>query len=304
MTLIFEGLATSYGRALQLYKDDGNKCELIGTFSLMTQVVLGLLCLSSLLVKRFYEYPIRRSWNVWSFDVLKQILGALGLHIFNVCLSILKTSDMNIFNNLNATDDSSDIDEDPCDWYFLNIVFDCTIGVFIFYLVFKCMNSICKNQFHITNIESGQYGESNGKPSFKAFLKQTAVYFFSLMLTKLFIYAIMECFETQLLWISSHVLLVWLTPYPDEIEIFVVMFIVPIIMNCLQLILVDNIIQNPLINQMNTLVYTEGQLRILNNLSTTDGSINKLIDGARPASNIQTGNKSNVTKYGSCEDET
>ncbi|CCE82187.1 Piso0_001900 [Millerozyma farinosa CBS 7064] len=304
MTSIFEDLATSSGRALQFYKDDGNKCELIGTFSLMTQVVLGLLCLSSLIVKRFYEYPIRRTWNVWLFDVSKQILGALGLHIFNVCLSILKTSDMNLLKNFNATDDSSDIDEDPCDWYFLNIVFDCTIGVFIFYLVFKYMNSICKNQFHMTNIESGQYGESTGKPSFKAFLKQTAVYFFSLMLTKLFIYAIMECFETQLLWISSHVLLVWLTPYPDEIEIFVVMFIVPIIMNCLQLILVDNIIQNPLINQMNTLVYTEGQSRILNNSSTTDGAVGKLIDGERAASNIQTGNKSNGTKYGSCEDDT
>lgn len=304
MTLVFEGLATSCERALQLYKDDGNKCQLIGTFSLMTQVVLGLLCLSSLLVKRFYEYPIRRPWSVWLFDVLKQIIGALGLHIFNVCLSILKTSDMNIFSNFSATDDSSDIDEDPCDWYFLNIVFDCTIGVFIFYLVFKCMNNICKYQFHITNIESGQYGESTGKPSFKAFLKQLAVYFSSLMLTKLLIYAIMECFETQLLWISSHVLLVWLTPYPDEIEIFVVMFIVPIIMNCLQLILVDNIIQNPLINQMNTIVYTEGQVNILNNLSTTDGAVGKLIDGDRRASNTLVDKKSNVTKYGSCEDET
>ena len=43
----------------------------------MTQAILGMLCLSSLLIKRFYEYPIRRTWPVWIFDVSKQLIGAL-----------------------------------------------------------------------------------------------------------------------------------------------------------------------------------------------------------------------------------
>ena len=64
------------------------------------------------------------------------------------------------------------------------------------------------------------------------------------MITKIILYGLVECFETQLLWFTSHVLLIWLNEYPDEFEIFIVMFIVPIIMNCLQLILIDNFIRN------------------------------------------------------------
>lgn len=73
--------------------DDG-KCELIGTFSLLTQAFLGLLCLLSLIIKRSYEYPIRRTWSVWFFDVSKQLIGALGVHIFNVLLSLIKLGDL------------------------------------------------------------------------------------------------------------------------------------------------------------------------------------------------------------------
>lgn len=237
--------------------DNGNndgKCELIGTFSLLTQAFLGLLCLSSLLIKRSYEYPVRRTWPVWAFDVSKQLIGAFGVHIFNVLLSILKTAPgfLHTINNVNGGDnnnnnnDDGDDTQDPCDWYFLNIVLDCTIGVYILYLVFKSMNIICKKYFHLTQIESGEYGPNPNKPSFRAFLKQLGVYFTSLMITKVLLYGLVECFEKQLLWFTSHILLVWLDEYPDEFEIFIVMFIVPIIMNCLQLILIDNFIRNQL----------------------------------------------------------
>lgn len=236
-------------------ENDG-KCELIGTFSLVTQAFLGLLCLSSLLIKRSYEYPVRRTWPVWAFDVSKQLISAFGVHIFNVILSVVKTAPEYLNNGISTRNndngnggdnyDDGDDTQDPCDWYFLNIVFDCTIGVYVLYLVFKAMNRICKEYFHLTQIESGEYGPNPNKPSFRAFLKQLGVYFTSLMITKVLLYGLVECFEKQLLWITSHILLVWLNEYPDEFEIFIVMFIVPIIMNCLQLILIDNFIRNQL----------------------------------------------------------
>lgn len=237
--------------------DDDGKCELIGTFSLITQAFLGVLCLSSLIVKRFYEYPLRRTWPVWFFDVMKQLIGAFGVHVFNVFLSILKSKkdpDVKCARNKDA-DDTGDID--PCDWYFLNIVFDCTIGVLVLYFVFNAMNRFCRNWLKLTQIESGQYGPNPEKPSVRAFLKQLAVYFGSLMITKIFLYGIVECFETELLWITSHILLVWLDEYPDEFEIFVVMFVVPVVMNCLQLVLVDNIIQNRIIGKVNGRMHHE-----------------------------------------------
>ncbi|KAL6452525.1 hypothetical protein SBY92_001784 [Candida maltosa Xu316] len=233
--------------------DNDGKCELIGTFSLMTQAILGLLCLSSLLIKRSYEYPVRRTWPVWIFDVSKQLIGALGVHIFNVILSMVKTAPDLVLKKIgNNNDDNDDDTQDPCDWYFLNIVLDCTIGVYILYLVFKAVNRVCKQYFHLTQIESGEYGPNPHKPSTKAFVKQLAVYFTSLMITKFLLYGL-----KQLLWITSHILLVWLNEYPDEFEIFIVMFIVPIIMNCLQLILIDNFIRNQLWINVNKRVIVE-----------------------------------------------
>lgn len=253
-------LQTSSKRPRKPQGDDGDngKCELIGTFSLITQALLGLLCLSSLIAKRFYEYPLRRTWPVWFFDVLKQLIGAFGVHIFNVFLSILKTSEpLEIGGLEKLPEDDLSGSDDPCDWYFLNIVFDCTIGVLVLYFVFSGVNKVLQDWLQVTEIDSGQYGPDPEKPSTRAFLKQLTVYFGSLMITKLILYGIVECFETQLLWITSHVLLVWLDEYPDEFEIFVVMFIVPVVMNCLQLILVDNIIQNPLIGKVNGRLHHE-----------------------------------------------
>lgn len=237
--------------------DDG-KCQLISTFSLITQASLGLLCLSCLIVKRFYEYPLRRTWPVWLFDVLKQLIGAMGLHVCNVFLSILKgQKQTNVFADDPTNGGGASDGEDPCDWYFLNIVFDCTIGVFVLYIIFGYVNKFLKEKLHVTHIESGEYGPDPNKPSFRAYFKQLAVYFGSLMATKVVLYYFMELFADQLLWFTSHVLLVWLNEYPDEFEIFVVMFVVPIFMNCLQLILVDTIIQNQLLIQTNTRLHHE-----------------------------------------------
>lgn len=246
--------------------DDG-KCELIGTFSLLTQAFLGLLCLLSLIIKRSYEYPIRRTWSVWFFDVSKQLIGALGVHIFNVLLSLIKLGDLGdeiadklklpkVPNSPVVAPPASE-GSDPCDWYFLNIVFDCTVGVFILYHVFKVVTKFCKSYLGITQIESGQYGPDVNRPSVRAYLKQLLIYFTSLMITKLILFVAMECFETQLLWITKHILLVWLDEYPDEFEIFIVMFVVPIFMNCLQLVLIDNFIRNQVWLRVNKRMHEE-----------------------------------------------
>lgn len=237
--------------------DDGN-CELIGTFSLLTQAGLGLLCLSCLVVKRYYEFPLRRSWPVWVMDVLKQLIGAMGVHVFNVLLSILKTQPSN-GDVSQLVDDSNEpaASSDPCDWYFLNIVLDCTIGVYVLFLVFNLTNKICKRHFHMTEIDSGNYGDDPQRPSVKAYLKQLGIYFTCLMITKFILYGLVECFETQLLWICSNLILIWLRPYPEEVEIFIVLFVVPIFMNCLQLVLIDNFIQNQMFFIVNERLHQE-----------------------------------------------
>lgn len=285
--------------------DDDGKCELIGTFSLITQAFLGILCLSSLIVKRFYEYPLRRTWPVWFFDVMKQLVGALGVHVFNVFMSILKTQkDPSIL--FGAADDEYDNNNDPCDWYFLNIVFDCTIGVLVLYFVFGAVNNFCRNWLKLTQIESGSYGPNPDSPSLRAFLKQLAVYFGSLMITKIILYGIVVCFETQLLWITSHILLVWLDEYPDEFEIFVVMFVVPVVMNCLQLILVDNIIQNQIIGKVNERVHHEHEEGMDVDEDTIQNDINEFsghtVHGHKRCKRHHTKDNGGIKNYGTFDD--
>ncbi|CAK9440384.1 uncharacterized protein LODBEIA_P44840 [Lodderomyces beijingensis] len=246
LSLLLQPISIAHAPHAKPGGDDDGKCELVGTFSLLTQACLGLLCVSCLIIKRFYEYPIRRTWSVWSFDVSKQLVGALGVHVFNVILSMLKTTSSQMM--LAAAEDGGGGDadgsdsDDPCDWYFLNIVLDCTIGVYILYLVFRCVNHLLKRYFQVTQIDSGEYGNVN-HPSFVAFYKQLAVYFSSLMITKFILYGLVEIFERQLLWITSRILLAWLDEFPEKFEIFMVIFVIPIIMNCLQLILIDNFIR-------------------------------------------------------------
>lgn len=268
--------------------DGDGKCELFGTFSLITQAILGFLCLSSLIAKRFYEYPIRRSWPVWFFDVSKQLIGALGVHIFNVLLSMGKSrdDDTNGFFQL-LTNPGDEVDDDACDWYFLNIVLDCTIGVCILYFVFKYVNSFCQKRLKLTNIESGIYGDNPDHPSFRAYLKQLIIYCCCLLITKLLLYLFVEIFEQELLWITHNIILIWLLPYPDEFEIFIVMFIVPIVMNILQLILIDNFIQNQFTHDFNERLYDE-----------TDSVVAKEIENLMGLHKRMNGDNDN-TNYGS-----
>lgn len=280
-------------------EDNSDQCELIGTFSLITQAFLGLLCLSSLIIKRSYEYPIRRTWPVWLFDVLKQLIGAAGVHVFNILLSILKTRKL---PNAIRLDEDDGNEEDPCDWYFLNIVFDCTIGVYILYIIFTYLTRFLQKSLGVTKIESGNYGNDPQKPSFIAFLKQLIVYFSSLMITKIILYGIMECFETQLLWFTSHILLLWLDKYPDEMEIFIVMFVVPILMNCLQLILIDNFIQSQVLHKANIRWHHvhDQETQHINSESTTD-SIQRSTEGVISPNSSQSSETQNILKVSNGE---
>src|SRR5689334_9282457 len=47
----------------------------ISSVSYIAQLILGLVCFGSLLVKRHFENP-RRKWRVFGLDVAKQIIGA------------------------------------------------------------------------------------------------------------------------------------------------------------------------------------------------------------------------------------
>lgn len=115
---------------------------MFGTFSVLIQLLLGVFAFSILIIKRFVEKP-RRPWKIWWFDASKQIVSACVIHLLNLLLSA-------IFANTESSDE--------CVWYFLSVFMDCTLGVFISYILMVLVDGISKTA-NWKYLQSGLYYE-------------------------------------------------------------------------------------------------------------------------------------------------
>lgn len=117
--------------------DDKGECKLLGPFALLIQGALGALALLSLVYKRWRETP-RRPIKIWSFDVSKQVLGSVFIHILNLLMSMLSSgqfdvatavkpgSPASLFRRDDAfvQDDTVSDKPNPCSFYLLNLAID------------------------------------------------------------------------------------------------------------------------------------------------------------------------------------
>lgn len=206
--------------------EPGPKCQLLGPLALVIQASMGALAISSLVIKRSYETP-PRPWWIWFFDVSKQVFGALGLHLINLLLSITSSQS-----------DEPDVNDNPCTWYFLNLLLDTTLGVPLlwFFLYIIHMTAF---RVGITGIISGQYGSP---PRWSAFAKQAGLYLLGMVCMKSVLYSIEQMFP----WLDNigEFLLSW-TNKNAELQVVFVMLIFPVVMNTVQYYLIDTIIQSP-----------------------------------------------------------
>jgi hypothetical protein len=92
------------------------------------------------------------------------MIGAIELHFTNILLS-------DIASSLGA--DSFKIHPNPCVWYFLNLLVDCTIGVPILWINLKILHRICR-YLQFKGTRSGDYGGI--PPKWTWWLKQVVVY--------------------------------------------------------------------------------------------------------------------------------
>lgn len=205
---------------------DGPQCELFGPLALVIQGTMGAMAILTLVFKRSKEHPQRPLW-VWFFDVSKQVFGAFGLHCINLLLS-----------NVQSHSDEPDQDNNPCTWYFLNLLLDTTLGVPVlwFFLYIIHMTAF---RVGVTEIISGQYGNP---PKWSAFLKQAGLYLVAMVCMKSVLFSV-----TQMIpWLDDvgAFLLSW-TNWSPELQVVFVILIFPIMMNTLQYYLIDTIIQSP-----------------------------------------------------------
>ncbi|XBW37436.1 hypothetical protein QEN19_003017 [Hanseniaspora menglaensis] len=162
-----------------------DSCLLLGYLSIIIQCFLGLVILSALIIKRLKEHP-KRKMEIFVYDIIKQLTGAVGIHFINLLLSILLSDTepdvsinscrkikkisivknlflrvISLYRNKNIDGDDEDYDDDKtqCSWYFLNLLSDCTFGVYILYYIINKVNSIFQKNFNFKNVESGNYWE-------------------------------------------------------------------------------------------------------------------------------------------------
>lgn len=224
--------------------NEDDKCELLGPFALFVQGVMGVLVVGSLVWKRYHEYPNRRPWKIWLFDVSKQVIGASFVHILNLFISIISKLAPKILSMESAASGDDDgvvnamkkIVDNPCDYYFLNLLFDTTVGIPILYMFILLITGL-GGKLQIQGLQSGEYGSP---PRWASYMRQLVIYLVALGLMKIGIYLTMVMFPvlvTIAIWMLSR-----LDKYPNVQEGFVLL-VFPLIMNVFQYYIVDNLIQ-------------------------------------------------------------
>jgi hypothetical protein len=103
-----------------------SECQLLGPFALIVQGALGVMALLALVFKRFRETP-KRPWKIWFFDVSKQVMGSMLLHVLNLFMSMLGAGDLAASAVVAAAEKAADAQgngPNPCSFYILNLGID------------------------------------------------------------------------------------------------------------------------------------------------------------------------------------
>ena len=226
MTFIF--------RLLEENKDSTNnnsKCEMFGGFGFFIQAVLGAAAFSILIFKRYIEKP-RRPWKIWFYDVAKQLISSLALHLFNLIISAVLSSDKD--------------DADACVWYFVTITLDCTLGAFLSYIFMWLMDGIA-NSSDWSFLKTGLYYEeinTGNKKTYrliwKKYLSQLGVWLVITIIVKIILLIMLKICKLFLVNLGTF----FLSPFTNaKVRLVMVMIIFPVILNALYFWVVDNILK-------------------------------------------------------------
>ncbi|XP_030633588.1 store-operated calcium entry regulator STIMATE [Chanos chanos] len=184
---------------------------LMGSLGMLLQGLLGVVAFSTLMLKRFREPKHeRRPWRIWFLDTSKQAIGMLFIHFANVYLSGLT-------------------EEDPCSLYLINFLLDATLGMLLIYGGIRAVSAVVEWQ-QWDFLRFGEYGEP---VQCTAWAGQCALYILIMMFEKILIILV--------LLIPQWKKLVLLNPIKNpQLELAIVMLIVPFFVNALMFWVVDN----------------------------------------------------------------
>ncbi|XP_041347484.1 store-operated calcium entry regulator STIMATE-like [Gigantopelta aegis] len=195
--------------------------DLLGPVGLFVQALLAFLAFTSLIVKRYCEpQHSRRPWKIWFFDTSKQALGAAVIHFANVFLA-------DIFHG------------DPCTWYFVSFLLDSTVGLFIIYIGLK-VTQIAAQRYKWTTLQFGEYGKP---PQCQSWVGQCGLYIIVMIIEKI----LMTLLVLFPFWTSVRKFI--MKPIQNGVlELVIVMFLVPLVINAFIFWVVDNFLKKSIQN--------------------------------------------------------
>ena len=212
-------------------KTSESKCEMFGGFGFLIQAILGAAAFSILIVKRYVEKP-RRPWKIWFYDVAKQIISSLVLHLFNLIISAVLSNDEN--------------DADACVWYFVTVTLDCTLGAFLSYIFMWLVDGIVSSselEILKTGLYYEEYMEGNKKCyklKWKKYGAQLGVWLVITFIVKLILLIMLKICKLFLVNLGGF----FLSPFSNaKVRLVMVMIIFPVILNALYFWVVDNILK-------------------------------------------------------------
>ncbi|KAF7655214.1 hypothetical protein LDENG_00059370 [Lucifuga dentata] len=187
---------------------------LTNRFGVLIQGLLGVIAFSTLMLKRFREpVGIRRPWRIWFYDTSKQAIGSLFIHFANVFLSTFTK-------------------EDPCSLYLMNFLLDATLGMLVIWGAVRLVSKLVEHK-QWTLLTFGEYGDP---PQAAAWLGQCGIYLLIMVLEKGVIMLVLLIPGWSKL---QAVLLSYITN--PQLELALVMLIVPFIVNSIMFWVVDSL---------------------------------------------------------------
>lgn len=183
-------------------------------FGVLIQGLLGIVAFSTLMLKRFREPAgIRRPWRIWFYDTSKQAIGSLFIHFANVFLSTFTKND-------------------PCSLYLMNFLLDATLGMLVIWLALKLFSKLVEYK-QWTLLILGEYGDP---PQAAAWLGQCGIYLLIMVLEK----GVVSLVLLIPGWSELQEVLLDYIPNP-QLELVLVMLIVPFIVNAIMFWVVDSL---------------------------------------------------------------
>ncbi|CAK9107898.1 unnamed protein product [Durusdinium trenchii] len=181
-----------------------------GLQGLLVQLLLFGCCVGTLVAKKVCEGE--RTWFQFGLDSSKQFIGAGWVHVLNLLCAEILGSQMG--------------DGDECEWYWLNIMLDTTLGVLVEYLLLRVVADALNNL--LESAEAIMYA------------KQLGMWLTIVTFMKLFMVVLMVLLAKPLTLAARECLKPFMNPL---LKLLVVMIVTPAVMNAFQLWVTDNFLK-------------------------------------------------------------